>query len=235
MKNTSQQIKSNPLQKALALTLTGVSLLILTACGNSKSNNNNNNNVNIYSQQTLARCSKKQTTNMIFNLSTVVDQAGQTTNDWIKIKFSFLSTTATASGNIIKFFKWRVAGGSSIQDPTPLGFASYDLGSGQTLSALGTSISASQVSQNVGYYIQLNDPNAAYQALKVVVYNSSGAVVENTNTLIPAFLASPQAYQYNPDGTIRATNLQALHPLSGVDATTWSALQLQQYFDQYCF
>lgn len=237
MKNTVN-LKNNLSSASLTLKLLlGLTTLItLVGCGNSKTaNNNNNNNLNIYSQQVLARCTKTTDTNFTFNLSTVVDLAGQPSNDYIKIKFSRLSETMTAAGNVIKFFKWRIVGGTPQLDGNAINFAAYDLGSGPALPNSVASINAAEISASSGYYLQLNDPTAAYQALKVVVYNSAGSVVGQINSLIPAFLASPVAYQLNTDGTVRASVLQQMHPLVGVDVSAWTPQQLQQNFDQYCF
>jgi hypothetical protein len=53
--------------------------------------------------------------------------------------------------------------------------------------------------------------------------------------LIPQFLASPEDYKYNSNGTMRAELLQQLHPLYGQDVSGWSFSQIQESFDQYCF
>ncbi len=220
------------------LSLITVMALFLAACGNSKSNPNTTNSSSRYdisSQKILANCNKSKDSNFSMNSSIVVDQNGQTSSDWIKVKFNFLSAAETASGNTIKFFKWRVVGTKSQIDQTPLQFAAFDLSTGQTVGANVTNVSVSDVNSQSGFYIQLNDPNIQFQVLKVVVYSSDGKIVGQFNHLIPGFYASPIDYKYNSDGTARAQNLQELHSLYATDVSAWTSTQLQQSFNQYCF
>lgn len=211
---------------------------LMTACGTSKSNPTNASNGSVYdfnSTKLLANCNKSKDTNFSFNTSIVTDQNGQTSSDWMKLKFNFLSTAVTASGNTIKFFKWRVSGTEGVMDNTPLSFALYDASSGSTVGASATSMNVTSLSSTYGLYIQLNDPYVQFQVVKAVVYNSSGAIVASINSLIPGFFASPIDYQFNSDGTARSLTLQQMHGLYGQDVTGWTQLQMQQHFTQYCF
>jgi len=183
----------------------------------------------------LAYCNKSSdTTNFSFNTSIVSDSSGGVSADYIKLKFNFISSNITKSGNTIRFYKWRIVGSQSVLDQTPLSVATYDFSSGQTNSALTTSLAADQVNGTYGYYIQLNDPSQVYQVIKVVAYDSSGTVIASLNSLIPAFYANPAEYAYNSDGTARAMILQQLQPLYGT-TTGYTAAQFQSYFNQYCF
>ncbi len=212
-----------------------ITATILTACGNSKSNPTNSNSLNTYAAKALANCNKTKDSNFSINTGTVTEQNGQMSSEWIKIKFNFLSTAVTANGNTIKFFKWRVIGSESQLDNAPLEFASYDLASGSTVGGTGNAMNVSQLSTSNGLYIKLNDPNSQFQVIKVVVYNTSGAIVGQLNSLIPGFYASPTDYQLNADGTPRALILQKMHNLYGTDVTGWTPAQFQTSFDQYCF
>ncbi len=221
----------------LALSILAVSLL--TSCGAKKSADaiDSSSQVLTASPQKLASCNKSVSTNLGFNLANVLEAStGQVNPDWIKIKFSFLSTDVTATGNNIKFFKWRVIGSTAQLDANPLEFSAYKLSNGQTASETMTGIMATQVSQQYGFYIRLNDDaQYPYQVLKVVVYKSDGSILTQSDVLIPQFLTSPIEYKLNADGTPRADNLQKLHPLYTTDVANWSAAQLKQNFDQYCF
>jgi hypothetical protein len=235
---TGVHMKTNFNSKNLiAITIWALSALLLSGCGNTKSTPvvSSSNAFRVGVKKTLANCNKSKDSNFSFNTSSVLDQNGQTSNDWIKMKFNFLSATMTASGNSVKFFKWRVVGTDAQLDNTPLQFAAYDLSSGQTVGSQMTSISVNQLSPSNGLYIQLNDPNVVFQVIKIVVYNSSGQIVGSLNSLIPGFYASPLDYQYNSDGTARSVSLQQMHNLYGTDVSAWTAAQLQQSFDQYCF
>lgn len=228
--------KNLKLKMVLILTLLG----LLSACGNSKSTNGpsgelSSNRVDINSQKPLATCNKAKDANFSINTSAVTDQTGQINNDWIKIKFNFLSADMTKAGNVLKFFKWKVTGTQAILEPTPLQVAAFDFSSGQTMGNLTASLPADQINGQSGFYIQLNDPNAMFQVLKIVAYNSTGTVIGNLNSLIPAFNASPEDYKFNSDGTARADILQQMHLLYGTSVAGQSAVQIKQSFDQYCF
>lgn len=219
------------------LALIALAAALLTACGTSKSNppSTSPTAYDFTSTKLLANCNKAKDENFSFNTASVTDSNGQYSSEWIKLKFNFLSTSVTASGNTIKFFKWRVVGGSAQMDSAPLSFAKYDISTGQILGSTVTSMNALEISATHGYYIQLNDPYTQFQVLKAVVYNSSGSVVAHINTLIPGFAASPTDYQYNSDGTARSVTLQEMHALYGQSVSGMTQLQMQQQFDAFCF
>lgn len=228
------QIKLN--SSYVKLALIALTAALMTACGTSKSNPTatSSSAYDFGSSKLLANCNKTKDSNFSINTGSVTDSSGQYSTEWIKLKFNFLSSAVTTSGNTIKFFKWRVVSNTAQMDNTPLSFAKYDLSSGSTVGATVTSMNVLELSSSYGLYIQLNDPNAQFQVIKAVVYNSSGSIVAQINTLIPGFYASPSDYQYNSDGTPRSVSLQQMHLLYGQNYTGTS-LQAQQYFSQYCF
>lgn len=226
-------------QQILTITLSVIAVSLLTSCGTSKSNQpgTTSSSVTISSQPTLATCNHSTSTSLSFNLASIVESStAQINPDWIKIKFNFLSADITQSGYSLKFYKWRIIGGSAQLDPNPLTFSAYQLSTGQSNSEMMTGVYATQINQQTGYYIRLNDDaNYPYQVLKVVAYKPDGTVAAQSDTLIPQFSASPIAYKTNSDGTLRAENLQKLHPLYATDTANWAQAQLKQNFDQYCF
>lgn len=223
----------------LTLAVSIIAITLLTSCGAKKSADaiDNSSVVTTSAAQMLASCNRAVTKDLGFNLANVLEATtGQINPDWIKIKFNFLSTDVTQTGNNIKFFKWRVIGSTAQLDANPLEFSAYKLSNGQTASETMTGVLATQVSNQYGFYIRLNDDSQyPYQVLKVVVYKSDGTVLAQSDVLIPQFLTSPVEYKLNADGTARAENLQKLHPLYATDVSAWSAAQLKQNFDQYCF
>lgn len=227
--------KNRTLKIALVLTVLGM----LSACGNSKSNTSagdlGSNRIDSTSQKPLATCNKAKDAQFSINTAVATDQSGQISNEYIKFKFNFLSADVTKAGNVLKFFKWRVNGTQAVLEPTALQIAAYDLSSGQTVGSLTSSLAADQVNGQYGYYIQLNDPYALFQAVKLVAYNSAGQVIGNLNSLIPAFNASPEDYKLNADGTARADVLQQLHLLYGQSVAGQTPAQIKQNFDQFCF
>ena len=228
MKNyTSQQT----LKLALILTV----LSLLTACGTSKSNSptdQSSNRLDVNSEKALALCNKGSDSNFSFQTSIVSDESGQISKEWIKFKFNFLNAEITKPGNVIKFFKWRVSNNQSILSETALEVSAYDPTTGQTSSAPANSLAANQLNNSQGFYINLADPNALFQVLKVVAYNTDGKVIGNLNSLIPAFYANPADYKFNTDGSARAQILQDMHLLKGSATADASAVQS---FNQYCF
>lgn len=230
---------NNQQQRILKVALVLTVLSLMSACGNSKSNNapgtTSSTSLDMSSQKPLATCNKAKDAQFSINTAVATDQTGQTSNEYIKLKFNFLASNITAAGNVLKFYKWRVKGTEAVLEPTALQVASYDLASGQTVSALTSSLAADQVNGQYGYYIQLNDPNALFQVVKIVAYDSSGKVIGNLNSLIPAFNASPEDYKLNSDGTARADILQQLHLLYGQSVAGQTPAQIKQNFDQLCF
>ncbi|MBC7740900.1 MAG: hypothetical protein H7061_01805, partial [Bdellovibrionaceae bacterium] len=211
----------------------------LTACSNSKTNpiltNQPSNMIVLSSDKLLAQCGRSSDTNFTLNTAIARDSAGALAPDWIKIKTAALSQTNLTAGNVIKFFKWRANGATSELDQTPLTFYTYTYSNSQTTSAALTQLATSQINQTTGLYVQLNDNAGVFQVIKAVVYDSTGKVVSQINTLIPVFYAKPTDYQLNADGTPRVALLQQLHPLAATNVTGWSEDQFTQTFNGFCF
>lgn len=219
------------------LALTTTLFVLLSSCGNTKSTQDSatSNNFSSTSTKLLASCNKISNTGMTVSSAVVQDQMGQTDPNWLKVKFSFLSSQATATGNIVKFFKWRIANGVPSLDQNPLVVYAYNLSTGAVTSAGSNQLTASTVSATQGYYIGLNDPQESYQVIKIVVYSSTGTVVAQSDSLIPQFYAKTSDYQYNADGSTRATGLQSLHPLASTSTSGWADSQFTSYFQAFCF
>lgn len=226
-------------EQILTIAISIIAVAFLTSCGAKKSADaiDNSSVVAGVASASLANCNRSVSANLAMNLANVLEAStGQINPDWIKLKFNFLSTEVTQTGYYIRFFKWRVIGNSAQLDSNPLEFSAYKLSNGTTASETMTSVFSTQVSQQFGFYIRLNDDaQYPYQVLKVVVYKTDGTVLTQSDVLIPQFLTSPIEYKLNSDGTARAENLQKLHPLYTTDTTGWTTAQLKQNFDQYCF
>ncbi len=213
---------------------------LLTACGSSKSTatsgtEQSSNRFDINSQKAMAHCNKSVDANFSFNTASVIDDQGRPSTEWIKLKFNFINAEITKPGNVIKFFKWRVANGQAVLDETPLMVSAYDPTTGQTVSSNHSGLAAEQVNGVHRFYVNLADANGLFQVLKVVAYNSEGKIVGNLNSLIPTFYASPMDYQFNSDGTARATILQDMHTLRSVAVAGWTPAQYTEAFNAFCF
>lgn len=223
--------------KNLNLILLPALITLLSACGTKKSNETpqGSNATVISSQQNLASCNQATNAQMSYNLS-VVTENNQINTNWLKLKFNFLSTEITQSNYSIRFYKWRAIGNSAQLDQNPLQFAAYNISTGQSTSNVTNVVSATQINTQQGFYINLNDDTQyPYQVLKVVAYKTDGTVAAQSDILIPQFLANPNDYKLNPDGSTRIENLTRLHPLISTDVGQWTQAQMQQNFDQYCF
>lgn len=226
-------------EQVLTIAISIIALTFLTSCGAKKSGDaiDSSSAIVTGSPQSLASCNRSVSANLGLNLANVLEAStGQVNPDWIKISFNFLSAEVTQSGYSVKFFKWRVVGNTAQLDSNPLEFSAYTLSNGQTASETMTGVLATQINQQYGFYIRLNDDaQYPYQVLKVVVYKTDGTVFTQSDVLIPQFLTNPIEYKINADGTARAENLQKLHPLFSTDVTGWTTGQFKQNFDQYCF
>lgn len=219
---------------------TVISIAVLTSCGTSKSNNAGtselSSRVEVDSSKPLASCNQLSDANFNLNVANAIDSNGQVNEQWIKVKFNYLSSDITQTGYHYKFYKWRVINNTTQLDQNPLEFYAYNLSNGQTVSTGMTGDFLTNVNTQVGYFINLKDDTQnPYQVLKVVAYKSDGSVAAQANVLIPQFLANPNDYKLNPDGTPRADILENMHPLKNTDISTWTSSQIQQNFDQYCF
>ena len=226
------------IQKLLTLTV----ILFFVACSPTKSTETNNatlssatNPTYMQANKLLTNCNKSDSTDISLNINAVTDSSGQADPNLVKIKFNSLSTKSTASGNVVRFFKWRILAGQSSLDQTALSAQFYDLNSSQPTANLSQSIPISEITSARGIFIQLNDPAAVYQVLKTVVYDSTGQIVAQMNSLIPQFYSNPIEYKLNSDGTPRAQILLDLHPLNSVNTTAWSQTDLTNYFQTLCF
>ena len=217
-----------------------LSIALLTSCGTSKSNNSGStemsSRVEVDSSKPLASCSQLNDANLNLNIANAIDSNGQANEQWIKVKFNYLSSELTQAGYHYKFYKWRVINNSVQLDQNPLEFYAYNLSNGQSLSTGMTGDFLTNINTRVGYFINLKDDvQNPYQVLKVVAYKTDGTIAAQANVLIPQFLANPNDYKLNPDGTQRADLLESMHPLKNTDISSWNSNQIQQYFDQYCF
>lgn len=229
-------MNQNETTQILKLTLLATAMIVLTSCGNTKEDTQvNENTYSSVATKPLASCNKKSTSDIGFSSMAVQNQVGTQDNNWMKVKMTFLSTTATASGNVLKFFKWKMVNGVPYLDQTPMSFYTYNISSGVSSTTAINQITTSTVNSLTGYNVYLNDASGTYQVIKAVVYSSSGAVIAQSDSLIPQFLAIPSQYAYNNDGSARAAGLQALHPLNSVTTTGWSDAAYAAHFQAFCF
>lgn len=230
-------MNQNETTLVLKLTLVATAMVVLTSCSNTKEDtiSYSSNAFTSTTTKPLASCNKKATADISYSSTIVQDQMGTQDNNWLKVKMNFLSSKATASGNILKFFKWKMVNGVPYLDQTPMSFYTYNISSNTSGTTAMNQIAVSLVTTANAFTIYLNDSQATYQVIKAVVYSADGSVVAQSDSLIPQFMANPAEYAYNSDGSVRASGLQALHPLNGVSTSGWSQAQYTAYFQNLCF
>ncbi len=230
-------MNQNETTQLLKFTLAITTVIVLTSCGNSKETETVGSNTFSSSSTTksLASCNKKSTIDMGYSSTAVQDQMGTQDNNWLKVKMTFLSTKATASGNVLKFFKWKMENGVASLDQTPMSFYTYNISTGALGATAVNQVTASSVNSSTGYNIYLNDTAGSYQVIKAVVYSSTGTIVAQSDSLIPQFMSKPADYAFNSDGSSRSTTLQSLHPLSTTNTSGWNDSSFSSYFQAFCF
>ena len=113
-------------EQILTLAVSILAFALLTSCGAKKSADAIDSSSQIVgvAQQSLANCNKSVSSNLGLNIANVLEAStGQINPDWIKLKFSFLSTDVTQTGYYLKFYKWRVIGATAQLDANPLEFS----------------------------------------------------------------------------------------------------------------
>jgi hypothetical protein len=230
-------MNQNETTLTLKLTLVVTAMVVLSSCSNTKEETTSysSNTFSSTASKSLASCNKKITADMSYSSTVVQDQMGTQDNNWLKVKMNFLSPKATASGNVLKFFKWKMVNGVPYLDQTPMSFYTYNLSSHTSGGTAMNQIAVSLVSTTNAFTVYLNDSQATYQVIKAVIYSADGSLVAQSDSLIPQFMANPTEYAYNSDGSARASGLQALHPLNGVSTSGWSQANYSAYFQAFCF
>lgn len=238
------------LKTALFLTL----LALLSACGAAKDSSESFASRSISATTTttstvpLAYCNQKSQGGLSANLMVYTDSANNVRNDYMKVKITQIPADF-ASGSYLEFFRWQVSSnGQTYLDPTPTQ-ARFETLSGQILTNFSPVIYWGQISQiaknsglsdpnqflqQVRLVVDIRDPQAQYDVLKIAFYNSSNTATIDMDILLPAFAANPSEYQ-NDHGATRPTALQNLHPFAAKISEGWTSSQFQSMTNGYCF
>lgn len=169
--------------------------------------------------------------------------------DFIKAKLTLPETFLT-NGNYVQVYRWKAnSAGQTYMDTTPLQFRLVS-NSGSTLTDYMNALSWSKVTQpasalnlktakdffnQVQLVVDVRDPYAEFDAIKVVVYNSANQPVDQLDMLIPVFSADPAAYAKESDGSTRATVLKNIHPLKSMLGQSWTPEHYQTLVEGFCF
>lgn len=231
----------------------------LTACGSSKSGDGYgeatlSSTSATSSSDALAVCSKDGTNLSDFQVAVeqYVDLYGQTRNDMVRLRFIKAPLDWKTNNLDLTIYRWSASpSGAVTTDSSPLYFQFERKVSGgfQTLSntayryfnwteivQMGTYANISTTTpqsffDTASIVIDIKDPNGAYQALQVVLFQGSSAA-RRVDVLIPTFQADPAKYNADPR---HPAVLQQLHPLKNLLGQNWSQSQYDQFAKAFCF
>jgi hypothetical protein len=239
------------LKAALLLT----DLAMLTACGAQKVDGSGSDLssrtpvMTTTSSAPVLYCNEKSQDGITAKVMVYTDSANQIRNDYMKVKFTQMPA-GFSTGDYIQFFRWQANSSNQIyMDPTPVQ-ARFESLNGTVLtnfssvihwdqvSSLAASSGMSDVStflQNVRLVVNIRDPQANFDVLKVAMYSKTdNANIVNMDILMPTFSASPADYATD-SGSTRSASLQALHPFAGMINQAWTSAEYQAMGNSYCF
>lgn len=244
----------------LKLTLLLIVTAMLSACGASKGTADNYDsssrlttgdvsNIDT-SSRPLAYCNQSTGTQISFNTSTYQDGESIDPNR-INLKITKIPSYFAQNQNYIEFHKYMInSAGNKMWGQDRLVMNLYSIADGKLLasnkemlywrdlSAAASKIGVStpeQFFKKVRIVIQLVDPNADYDAIAGIYYDTSDdSIVGQLDSLIPAFDADPARYAKEKDGTTRHSSLQALHPFKSYIGQGWTAQTYQAKAAEFC-
>lgn len=240
------------LKTALLLTV----LAMLTACGAQKSEESYDLSSRAAVTTTTATtakavlyCNQKSQSGITAKLKVYTDASNQIRNDYMTLKFTQLPSNFNSSGDYIQLFRWQANSSNQVYiDPTPVQ-ARFETLDGRAITSFSSVLYWGQVSaiaqawgmtdvntffQNVRLVVDIRDPQANFDALKIAMYNSSNTNTVNMDMLMPAFAASPNDYALDGSAA-RSSNLQALHPLATYKGQSWTGDQFASMGSSFCF
>lgn len=248
-------MKTSTLNKTLLLATT---MSLLTACGAKRTEVSSTDfssrapvtDVNQAANKALALCNGAESTQLGVR-NTVYMQNNQIRPDFLRARITKISDTFKDGTSYIQIFRWKAnTHGQTYLDSNPLSFKVTYTSNNQDLTGYVNNLKYSQVStlieatkaaslqdfmNMVNLTIDLKDPQAEFDAIKVVLYNSSNQAIDQVDMLISAFAAHPNDYATESDGSPRSAILKNLHPFKDLANQGWSAKHFQTVSNSFCF
>lgn len=197
---------------------------------------------------TVLYCNQRSKDGLTAKLMVYTDASNQVRNDYMKLKFTQMPASF-GSGDYIQLFRWQANSSNTVYvDPTPVQ-ARFETLDGRLITNFSSSLYWSQVSaiaaawgisdvntffQNVRLVVDIRDPQANFDALKIAMYNTSNTNTINMDMLLPAFAASPSVYA-NDGGAVRSSYLQKLHPFAAYINQSYTPDQFLSMGSSFCF
>lgn len=230
-------------------------LLLLAACGKSKTDGSYDQasqsvtDVNSSAGKAMAYCNSAASTQLSVR-NGVYQESNTVRLDFLKARITQIPEAFSSNTSYLQIYRWKAnSNGQTYLDPQALQFRLITAGEGQNLNNYNTVLQYSHIAHllrqlnvstvkdffnSVTLVIDLKDPYAEFDAMKVVLYNSSNQVVDQVDMLIPMFAANPEAYAKDGSAT-RAQALQHLHPFKGMLGQTWNEAHYQTLSNAHCF
>lgn len=197
---------------------------------------------------TLLYCNQKSQDGLTAKVMVYVDAENKIRPDYMKVKLTEVPA-GFESGDFIQFFRWQANTANQVYvDKIPVQ-ARFETLDGRILTDFSPVIYWAQVSdiagksgitdvntffQNVRLVVDIRDPQADFDVLKVAMYNSKSENTLNMDVLMPAFPASPSDYAWEK-GAPRSAYLQALHPFASMNDQGWTASEFKSMATSFCF
>ncbi|MFP5519849.1 MAG: hypothetical protein ACLGGX_08095 [Bdellovibrionia bacterium] len=232
------------------------SLSLLAACGNKKQDEGTTDlgsrttptEVSGQGQKAWAYCNTgKGSTFSVRNK--VATENNNIRNDLLWLKFSSLAESFKDNKTYIQMFRWKAnSQEQTYLDPTPLSFKFVRNNAAITndmthlnfaqIAQAYNSLQASSIKAFMDattILVNIRDPYAEFDVIKVVVYNESHQAIDQMDMLIPIFAAKPSDYAVESTGAARAQTLKNLHPFQSSASQSWTAAHYQTLADGFCF
>ncbi len=242
------------------LTIAQITLLslagMLTACAGSSgssdlaSRSTSSSTSSTTSNGTLTSCNQGKSASVQLNLMSYAVN-GAYRNDLMRAKITSIADAFKTTSNYIQMFRWQALSNSLVYlDPTPVNIRLEKISDGTVLTNYQSYLRWSDISYvatNLGVStpadlfnlvrltIDIRDPNAEYDVLKVGYYNSSNTALESFDMLMPLFTVNPNDYSTQPDGTSRPSVLKNLHPFKSSASQGWPTSHYMSIAQGYCF
>lgn len=172
-------------------------------------------------------------------------------NDLLNVKVTQVPSNFEDSSVYLQMYRWQAnAAGATYLDSTPISFRILNPNNGQYLTSAKSYLRWNDVStaaSQLGYsnaqdffnavilVADIRDQLAQYDVLKMVEYkNTDSSQIDDSDALIPAFDADPNAYATESDGSARANVLRNLHPFASMSTQGWSVATFQTNANNFC-
>ena len=252
---------------SLTILISALALLSLSGCGARKMSNlgvqENSSRLStedaLTDEKPVAVCNLIEESFMSASSMVYIDDQNDARNEAMRLKISSLSDSFEDDENyFIQLYRWKAdSGQAAVLDPEALEMG-FELTQGRyRLSGTTTTLNwmtlqevaaaagmqgqgLSYILSRINLIINLKDPTAQYDAIKIVAYRQKTATtiekLGTTDSLIPAFYADPKDYAKDEKGQDRSGSLLYLHPFVDLlQDDQMSADQISKRADGLCW